>query len=73
MCVAKPVAVELRCHATALIRSSNSTSGAILDSHCPSIILSLSVILSFRPSLVSAQYLENQWTDFDQILYPHQH
>ena len=38
---------------------------------CP---VSPSVILSFCNSviiLVSAQYLENQWTEFNKILYTH--
>ena len=39
----------------------------VSNKHC---LLSLfSFFLSFRPTFVSAQYLENKWTDFDQILY----
>ena len=43
---------------------------------CPSVFPSfrLSVIPSFRLSViifVSAQYLENQWTEFNQIFYTH--
>ena len=37
-------------------------SGAILDSPCPSVVHSVII-------LVSAQYLENELTESDQILY----
>ena len=32
-----------------------------------------SVVRSFREHLVSAQYLKNQLTESDEVLYAHQH
>ena len=53
----------------------DSSLKAILDSPCPSVVLSFrySVILSFRPSdiFVSVHYLENGLTESDQILHTH--